>query len=176
MSHIKQILYKSQANVYLQVGRYVESVYEFTLKDSTFIGQKDILGTVLDLVEISATIYRSSFSSNRGMKLHSLSCMFDHFYQTFRVGGASSNITIMVQSRFNGNSTEVGGAIFSSSNNTINNYYWTSFTENIMQLMCNCQAGGDVFYIANNSIVTIQNSLFIDNSAQSENVGGSWHI
>ena len=157
-------------------GNKVESVYEFILKDSTFIGQKDIFGTALDLVEVSATIYRSSFSSNRGMKLHSLSCKFDHSYQTFRVGGAiallSSSITI-VQSRFDGNSAEVGGAIFSSSNNTIN-IIGTSFTENyaVDVFAVNCQAGGGVFYIANNSIVTIQNSQFINNSALSENVGG----
>ena len=51
-------------------GNRVESVNEFILEDSSFVGQEDIIGRALELVDTSANIVRSSFNYNKGDNVH----------------------------------------------------------------------------------------------------------
>ena len=55
-------------------GNRVESVNEFILEDSSFVGQEDIIGRALELVDTSANIVRSSFNYNKGDNVHHAKC------------------------------------------------------------------------------------------------------
>ena len=53
-------------------GNNVKFVNQFTLEDSSFIGQQNINRRVLTLVQTSAIITGSTLSFNRGKKDHSV--------------------------------------------------------------------------------------------------------
>ena len=70
------------SNVYMSglkfigcTGNRVESVDQFTLEDSSFVGQEDINGTALELNETSANLVQTSFNSNKGDKVHHVECV-----------------------------------------------------------------------------------------------------
>ena len=170
-------------------GNKIRGVQQFVLEDSNFIGDSEqdnvtASGTPLELVETSATFIGTNFSFNSGNKLRSAPCT-KHYYdfqtQVFywgldakpKVGGAilttRSNLTI-VNSTFEGNSAQTGGAIYAEqqSNITIINSH---FKENrVRGSIYDCHyEGGGVLYIDSNgmSTVTIESSSFEHNS-------GSW--
>ena len=103
-------------------GNKVESVQQFTLEYSSFIGQENAPGTALELIDTTASLCSNTFISNSG-KQHQY-----YWYENINAlaGGAilstRSNINI-TESWFEGNHAQVGGAIFSEfqSNITITN-------------------------------------------------------
>ena len=62
-------------------GNRFESVDQFTLEDSSFVGQEDITGTALELVETSANLVQSSFNDNKGEKVHHVKCFRFLFFE-----------------------------------------------------------------------------------------------
>ena len=115
-------------------GNKIRGIQQFVLEDSNFIGDSErdditASGTPLELVETSATFIGTNFSFNSGNKLRSAPCNqhyypFSVVYRDFKVGGAilttRSNLTI-VNSTFDGNSAQMGGAIYAEQQSNI--YY-----------------------------------------------------
>ena len=178
-------------------GNRVESVDLFTLEASSFVGQEDIEGTALELVETEASLVQSSFNYNKGDKVHYVECFDPVVVDVINVpamaGGAilvtRSKITI-IESMFEGNSVEIGGAIFSEFNSNITIINSTFVGNNASKNRYNCVFGnGGVLYDSGSTVititdsefiflknaiessVTITNSKFIKNNAQ--NVGGA---
>ena len=163
-------------------GNRVDSVDRFTLEESSFIGQEDVSGTALTLVESSACLIKSFLSNNRGSNNHrSIECHDYYYSRSARkvdtwVGGAivstSSNVTF-IESRFEENSAEVGGVIFSElhSNIIIINTTFIGNHADINTKYVHCPGGG-VLYTENGGTVMIRNSHFIQNSANFSSRGG----
>ena len=121
-------------------GNKFISISQFILEDSQFIRHKDIKGTALELNETFATFTQTEINHNYGSNVISLFCengndrraRNDFLYNNYDIevsamaGGAivstHSNVTIM-DSTFEGNSAQAGGAIFAElqSNITIIN-------------------------------------------------------
>ena len=153
----------------------VESVDLFTLEDSSFVGQEDINGTALELVETSANLVRSSFNYNKGDKIHHV--RYWDYIESFRfvsamAGGAisatRSKITV-IQSMFEGNSAEVGGAIFSELNSNItiiNSTFVGNHATSIASYSIRYASGGALYHDSDSTVITITDSKFMDNSAQ----------
>ena len=150
-------------------GNSVDSVHQFTLEDSSFIGQDNAPDTALELVNSTTNLYGNTFISNSG-KQHRIKPPFTYSRQILAVGGAilsrSSNINI-VGSWFEGNYAETGGAIFSElqSNVSISN---STFIGNLANPSLRDRNGyifgGGAVYIWDGSI-TVANSSFYNNSA-----------
>lgn len=170
----------------------IESAHQFILNGSTFNGQHNTTGTALELSHTDATIINSSFTFNRYGSYRGpieLLCLSRLQQDTLRlqnstyarVGGAliikSSNVSV-TGSYFEGNSAEIGGAIFIegtcniklTNSSFINNHVIFSFT----MRMC---FGGAIFYCScdptastfdrplKGNAITVDNSNFINNTA-----------
>ena len=163
------------------------NIDQFILKDSQFVGSKNIKGTVLELVETSTTFIRTKFSHNYGNIVTSLFCdasFKKSYYRTIiesrpdtsisediTAGGAivstHSNITI-IDSTFEGNSAQAGGAIFAELQSNISIINSTFVGNQATSLLSHqyCYGGGGVLYCDSGSYVMIQNSTFEHNRAQ----------
>lgn len=163
------------------VANRVRLVKRFDLRDSSFTGQKDATGMALEITDSSADLIGCKFKSNQGSKLHPVMCSNSTGYRRrksefkhvrVRAGGAivsrGSKIHIK-QSRFEGNSAHVGGAIFIEDNSHIT-VTESTFTENSATSIDSydkgvCLAGGGAIHVESNSFVTILESHFIKNKA-----------
>ena len=109
----------------------IESVYQLIIHRSTFRGLQSANGTALELVHTNAKIVNSSFISNnygsyRGpiglLQFQKLQEQTDQQTVYAHIGGAliinSSNVSV-TGSRFEGNSAEIGGAVFSEGHSNI---------------------------------------------------------
>ena len=155
-------------------GNKVESVTEFTLEYSNFLGTGGdaIAGTALELVNTTATLSQNNFFSYRG-KQHSMRRVVQGYPSSpaqIVAGGAilstTSNI-IITESSFEGNSAGIGGAIFSefNSNVTLINSVFKGNFANRPDLGYDYIPGGGVLNAADGGAVTIHNCQFINNSA-----------
>ena len=146
----------------------VYSVHQFTLEDSSFIGQDNAPGTALELVNTTPNLYGNNFISNNG-KQHTIKPPLTDSKFEF-VGGAilstSSNINI-VESWFEGNHAEMGGAIFSDhqSNVNISNSTFVGSLANSSFDHNSAMYRGGAVYMDGGSI-TVANSSFDNNSAK----------
>ena len=118
-------------------GTKVESVHTFTLKDSIFQGQYYYYGTALKLDRVAASIVGSSFSSFGGESI-------EYFVTCYRWGTTYHT------------SLRVGGAIIA--NHSRLDIDISNFQRNTADI-------GGVIYSVHQSIVSITNSNFTDNSA-----------
>ena len=174
------------------VGNQVKNVGNFILEDSNFIGEEDIRtrGAALELYSTSIVISRSSFRFYRGSVQHghTIGCAYKDLSietgvpntERYRIGGALFSInssTTILDSRFEGNSAYVGGAIFAEcySNVTvinsvfINNYVSADTSINLSIKKC---SGGGVLFAGNSVEVTIHGSQFHQNIAYKDLSGG----
>ena len=165
-------------------GNIFISISQFILEDSQFIGHKDIKGTALELNETSATFTQTEFNHNYGSNVISLYCengndrraRNDFLSNNYDIevsamaGGAivstHSNVTIM-DSTFEGNSAQAGGAIFAElqSNITIINSTFVGNQATSLQSYQYCYTGGGVLYSDSGSSVVVHNSIFDHNTA-----------
>ena len=163
-------------------GNKFINISRFTLKDSQFIGHKDIIGTALEIVETSAKLIRTDLSNNRGSRVTSLYChdgflTYDFLNDYYSIkdnataGGAivstRSNVTI-IEGTFEGNSAQAGGAIFAElqSNITIINSTFVGNQATSLQSHPYCYiAGGGALYSDSGSSVVIHSSTFEHNTA-----------
>ena len=143
-------------------GNKVESVQQFTLEYTSFIGQENAPGTALELIDTTASLCSNTFISNSG-KQH-------QYYLDGNIialaGGAilstRSNINI-TESWFKGNHAQMGGAIFSEfqSNITITN---STFLGNVAKIIgATGTYYGGALYAVNGGTVIIEKSLFANN-------------
>ena len=158
----------------------VESVDQFSLEDSSFHGgngKPD--GSVLELTQTNTNIIRSSFTSNKVgtyqnhvgflemLNFYNLHHQLNIQSYSARVGGAlvvtSSNLTIS-SSHFDGNTAELGGAIFSElgSNITISN---CTFVSNSVTGCSDDHCNGGALFIDSGCTFTAHNCTFINNTS-----------
>ena len=147
-------------------GNRVKNVELFVLQDAKFKGEGDS-GTALELIETTAQIVNSTFTSNRMGKSKKGYIIRDpvitSYWGTFLVGGAiiatHSKITIS-QSKFENNGAEIGGAIFAEGNSiiTMNNTIYTG------NQCTGYELGGGALHLRG-SIITITNCYFEYNIA-----------
>ena len=150
-------------------------VDQFLIEESTFIGQK-LRGSVLELIETNMYIVSSSFISNKLGSYRGPIRILEHQNVEKRVavyayvGGAiianQSNLTIM-ESMFEGNSAEVGGAMFATlgTNITIIN---STFVANYLSCRPDLQCFGGALHSENEFLqcqVVVVESDFRNNSA-----------
>ena len=171
-------------------GNEVKLVSHFILTDSSFIGQGNISGTALEIVQTTASIIKSSFTFNshgsyRGPigLLHSLRIQYPASRHSVYalVGGAlivaQSNVNI-TDSIFEENTAEVGGAIFSEgySDITVSNCTFKGNRASYPHKLC---FGGAIYSESSPDISThtslspithlvIANAEFINNTACNE--------
>ena len=156
-------------------GNSIKSVNQFVLEESNFIGQNDLKGTALEIIETFAHILRSFISFNRAVKLYTYRavCYYEDGQNKAQAGGAivsiKSNVTV-IKSVFERNSAGIGGAIFSKLHSNITIINSTFEKNHAANLATSCFAEGGVLYAESGSIVVIRGSQFINNSA--EYVGG----
>ena len=155
---------------FIGCGNKILSCDQLTVESSTFIGRNGS-GTALEVVKTSAYIVNSSFISNRGGSYRGpIKEPFNPSVSMFAfVGGAlisNQSDIVIINSLFERNYAEVGGAIFSTmaSNITIINSVLES---NNVDKYGNCShfkgCGGVIFI--NNSILTTNLSKFCDSMA-----------
>ena len=156
-------------------GNKVESVEQFILECSSFVGRADIIGTALELVETSANLVKCSFDNNKGDKERQVTC-HDNFYKRVQIqakaGGAisarRSRVKIM-QSVFEGNSAEIGGVIFSELNSNItiinSTFVGNHATSTASYISCVDTGGGALYADSGSTVINIINSQFMDNTA-----------
>ena len=164
-------------------GNKFINVSQLMLKDSQFIGHERN-GTALELEETSATFTNTKLSLNYGNRVISLNCENDdartdflygfNYYEDITVdvtaGGAivstHSNVTI-IDSVFEGNSAQAGGAIFAQlqSNITIINSTFVGNQATSLQSHQYCYAGGGVLYCDSGSSIIVNSSTFERNTA-----------
>ena len=158
-------------------GNIIDTVDEFMLEDSSFIGHEDTSGTALEMIETSATLIRSTLSFNSGNKVRFVqgrSYMLPSGDTTIsvNVSGAilatRSNVVI-VNSMFEGNIAQVGGVIFAElqSNITMINNKFMENRATRTYLFSGFFNGGAVLYLDNGCNALIRNSSFEHNSAHS---------
>ena len=168
-------------------GNKFTNINQLILEDSQFIGHKDIKGTALELYETFATFTQTEFNHNYGSNVISLLCENnkgryahqDFVYSYYNnedtevsamAGGAivstHSNVTI-IDSTFEGNSAQAGGAIFAElqSNITIINSTFVGNQATSLQSHQYCYTGGGVLYSDSGSSVVVHNSTFEHNTA-----------
>jgi predicted outer membrane repeat protein len=152
-------------------GNQVRHVGNFVVEDTKFEGQENS-STALELIETTAQIVNSTFSSNR-KGLYTECVIFNPLYGcvpgtgTF-VGGAiiATNSTVDIsRSRFEDNRADYGGAIFAEHDSIIN------MSGNVF-VSSNGDIGGVLS--SHSSTITIEGSEFHDNSALFE--GGVLYI
>ena len=177
-------------------GNKFVNISQFVPEDSQFIGHKDINGTALELIETSATFVRTELSHNYGSRTTSLYChsesdesnlsesdldivifvvkKIENIEVIPTVGGAivstHSSVTI-IESMFEGNSAQAGGAIFAElqSNITIINSTFVGNKATRLQShqynIVYCYFGGGVLYSDSDSSIVIHNSILVHNTA-----------
>lgn len=146
-------------------GTIIQSVSEFTIQDSSFLGQSTGMGSALNVNRSFGIMARTQFLSNKN-GTYKWSVAISH--EKDRVGGAvfitKSNILIL-NSTFGRNSAEVGGVIYGEqlSNITIDR---SVFFEN--SVMCTDswkECFGGVLGVEGGTNLIIQNSSFYGNKA-----------
>ena len=154
---------------FIRCHSLVQFVDHLILEDSSFHGTVAV-GSVLNLIDTNTNINRCSFHFNTigTQKLLLISSSFSAW-----VGGAltvsGSNVDID-NSRFIGNSAQLGGAIFLElySNLTIHE---STFSNNSATLCSGDQCYGGALFVDNSCTIIAYNSTFINNT--SEYVGGA---
>ena len=147
----------------------MENVNKFILQDTKFKGQEDS-GTALELIETTAQIINSTFTSNLKGKLKiytPVGFSADYFPHGVHVGGAiiatHSQIGIN-HSKFENNGADVGGAIFTEQRSivTVNN---STFVGNWFGRHSDdaFSLGGAIYQIE--GTVTMANCHFVYNTA-----------
>ena len=153
-------------------SNYIKNVTEFILQDVVFEGKGES-GTVLELIETTATITNSMFISNtHGMFRGNDSLHSNDFWAGGAIIATHSKITIK-NSVFKRNKAEVGGAIYAE-NDCIVAIEDTTFVDNQALVQSSTVeaslAMGGVVYQESGS-VRISNCLFTNNSALNSNGG-----
>ena len=131
------------------------STHQLKIKNTCFLGN-NASGTAVELIDTNARIINCSFAFNTHGNLRGPIQMFKFWQQILTnvyVGGAiitNHSNTVIVSSVFEGNSAEVGGAIFatSGSNITILNSSFTRNRATHRVNSCNttyCQIGGALY-------------------------------
>ena len=161
-------------------GNEVNKVTQFTLEDSLFSGHEAINGTALVLVETSAKILQTKFRHNYG-NIETVVSYYSYFRNAYDVtqvrataGGAltmsRSNVTL-VNSLFEGNIAEAGGAIFAQQKSDITIINSTFVKNEATSWKSHVHfTGGGVIYSDRGNSVVVYNSIFEQNSAPG--VGG----
>ena len=167
------------------VENSVKFVEKFELRDSSFIGQENVNGTALHIVESSANLIRNTFAYNRGSKSHSVRCndtaggyrrrKVYYKYVTVKAGGAivSNRSKILItHSKFERNSAQVGGVIFSKCQSHItilDSIFENNHATPVGSMHGDCElclTGGGVVHIENDCSLTLEHSKFFTNRAQ----------
>ena len=141
-------------------GHQVRSVGQFTLRNCLFLNHTE---TAFQFVNSIAYITNSSFISNSGSSLQGrIELTHSHLLVGAAITVSMSNVTV-VESVFEENTAEAGGAIFGDthSNITIIN---STFVRNHADCL-NCFGG--VLYSEGGCTVTVCNSIFQSNLADS---------
>ena len=154
----------------------VKHVHQFVLEDSTFVGQNEVNGTALVIVETSASLIRSTFSFNIADKHYNVGCdAYDQYLIKARAGGAivstKSSVTI-IECVFEGNSAEAGGAIFSTLQASITIINSTFERNHAAHPSSSCTIIGGALHFESGNTIVIYGSHFINNSAQWWSGGG----
>ena len=156
-------------NKFIHVGQLI-------LRDTQITGDMDMIinGTALELIETSATFITIEINHNYGSRVTSLTCEIGNDLEVSATAGGAiilthSNLTV-IGSVFEGNSAQVGGAIFAEqqSNITIINSTFVGNQAAALQSHRLCYAGGGVIYSNGGISLTIQDSTFERNTAH-------WH-
>ena len=166
----------------------ITSVTKFMVKNVLFLGQKDHTGTTLEIVLTNSVITNCSFVDNRFGKYHGPFKVWKLSVHA-HIGGAiianQSNMTI-TETKFEGNTAEIGGAIFATlgSNVTI---IKSTFNENKATCLTNTNCVGGVLYSETDSTdtrgpsppkrtqVSVVESHFRSNSATYGGVLGAYN-
>lgn len=154
-------------------GNRVESVDQLTIHNSQFIGQNENAATSLTIIESNVTFIDTRFFANQlgsHRSERSLSTSLNHLYSSsaiYTVGGAliATNSNIFVDKcQFEGNSANIGGAIFleSESNTTIIN---STFTSNKATGCQNELCFGGALFLAGRSRMLVLESTFENNTS-----------
>lgn len=158
-------------------GNKVEAVNQFVLENSTFNGCISSPGTILEIVATDAYIIDSFFKYGTVGNLRKSLDILEYLQQTFfgtilinvNVGGAvivtNSNLTVR-HSHFEGNSAQIGGALFSELNSNITIDSCTFLNNNASGCNDDRCLGGAVFVDAGCN-VTVENSIVENNIALS---------
>lgn len=158
-------------------GNRIEAVSQFILENSTFYGQNSNPGTILEIVATNAYISNSFFKSGTVGNFREYLDVLNYLHRTFfgsillsvRVGGAvivtNSNITVR-ESHFEGNSAQIGGALFSELNSNITIHSCTFLNNNASGCNDDRCLGGAMF-VDTGSTVVVENSTIEGNMALS---------
>ena len=142
------------------------SVDHLIIEDTIFTGLEEN-GTALFLCECTTNITDSYFTFNTDGSYE------NHLIKHVKVGGAiiatSSNLTV-IETIFEGNSADVGGAIYAEQNSNIV-ITSSTFINNTSHMTCiingvPCFGGGAVHL--SNSMMTVDCCLFTNNSAMGD--------
>ena len=117
-------------------GNVVKYVNYFVLKESTFTGLGEFIGTALKLSGTVANLVRSSFISNKAVKLYSVTCYYAQEHVETTAGGAIVSINssvVIMESSFVTNRAEVGGAVFSVLHSNITTINSINFLKEILR-------------------------------------------
>ena len=158
-------------------GNRIEAVNLFVLENSTFNGRISTPGTILEIAATNAYIINSFFMFGTAGNLRKSLDILEYLQRTFfgtilvnvNVGGAvivtNSNLTVRF-SHFEGNSAQIGGALFSelSSNITIDSC--TFLNNNASGCNDDRCLGGAVFVDAGCTVI-VENSIVENNMALS---------
>ena len=146
-------------------GNRIELVGNLLIEDTSFHGQ-DNSSTALVLVKSIATIKRSSFKSN-SMGSLKLIVSYNNIMWKFNVGGAviaSYSVLTIVDSRFEGNSAVVGGAIFGEMKSNITIINSTFMNNHAVCRPSTLACYGGALYTQAAGIVRIFDSVFKNNT------------
>ena len=139
-------------------GNEVTNVKEFVLKDTTFKGRNKS-ETPLELTETNARIFNSTFVSNRKGRRKFYEVDFNLLFGPALLGGAiiaTHSVIDIIQSTFDSNKADIGGAIFVEKNSTI--------TMNEVTFIDNFGLYGGALYLSSSSITT-KACKFVNNTA-----------
>ena len=158
-------------------GNRVEAVNQFIFENSSFYSCGDCSGTILEIAGSNAQMVNSLFMFGTMGKLREHLDILEYLQRTFfrtilvfvNVGGAVivSNSSLSIRSsHFEGNSAQIGGAIFSelNSNVTINN---TTFSDNLATGCNDDRCLGGAVFVDSGCTVLVENSIIRDNMALS---------
>ena len=158
-------------------GNRIEAVNQFILENSTFYGQNSSSGTILEIAATNAYIINSFFKFGTVGNFRGYLDVLNYLHMTFfgtillsvRVGGAvivtNSNVTVR-HSHFEGNSAQIGGALFSELNSNITIDSCTFLNNNASGCNDDRCLGGAVF-VDTGCTVAVENSTVEGNMALS---------
>jgi predicted outer membrane repeat protein len=158
-------------------GNSVKNVNQLVVENSVFYGQNSSFGTILEIMATDAYVVNSIFKFGTVGNFREYLDVLDYLHMTFfgtillsvRVGGAvivtNSNVTIR-HSHFEGNSAQIGGALFSETNSNITIDSCTFLNNNASGCNDDRCLGGAVF-IDTGCTVVIDNSSAKSNMALS---------